>query len=122
MTPMMIAPQKALFRMEPGTGKKIDWLVDFNSSLYLGPKNPAFVKSQEYYRYNIENFVGDFGSYLGLFLGWSILSIVGNVPLWFKRLTDCCKKKGKLIFGKEMSPRARFWHKCFNQQCRSFEC
>ena len=33
-----------------------------------------------------------FGSYLGLFLGWSLLSISGDIPVWFTWLKESFKK------------------------------
>jgi hypothetical protein len=85
--------QHLKFVYNPGTEQKIDWQVNFNSSFFLGPKNPSFTQIQEYYQYDYADFVGDFGSYLGLFLGWSFFSILENVPVWFKRLKDCFQRK-----------------------------
>ena len=49
------------------------------SSFYLDT-GTSYQRVIESYRYNAETVMGDFGSYLGLFLGWSILSLAGGLP------------------------------------------
>ena len=50
--------------------------------------------SEEYYAYDFTSFLGDMGGYIGLLLGWSILSIIEScggglkeymIKLWNKR-------------------------------------
>ena len=33
----------------------------------------------EYYTYEVTDLIGDFGGYLGLFLGWSLLGIIKQI-------------------------------------------
>ena len=40
-----------------------------------------------------QDLIGSIGGYLGLFLGWSVMSIVTAAPVWCKLCTPvCCKK------------------------------
>ena len=78
----------------------IDWKTDWISSFYLMPTSSDITKAAEQYEYGVSDLFSDFGSYLGLFLGWSLLSISNDIPRWFKRMQDCFKK----VFGKSKLP------------------
>ena len=45
--------------------------------------------AEEYVIYNLPDFIGDFGGYLGLFLGWSVQSIL--LGFIFKLKEICVK-------------------------------
>ena len=48
--------------------------------------------AEEYVIYNLPDFIGDFGGYLGLFLGWSIQSILFGFVFKIKEIyfRYCC--------------------------------
>ena len=50
--------------------------------------------AEQYVIYNLPDFIGDFGGYLGLFLGWSIQSILFGFVFKIKEIyfRYCCKK------------------------------
>ena len=85
------------YKFKQSVQEKIVWKADYMSSFFLAIKKPSIHILNQYYKYDWETFVGDFGSYLGLFLGWSLLSILGNVHLWFRRLIDCFKREKNKI-------------------------
>ena len=68
------------------TKNRVDWETNWTSSFYMGPKSSSYTKSVEYYSYDSNDLLGDVGGYLGLFLGWSLLSIFGAVPVFFNKL------------------------------------
>ena len=54
--------------------------------------NTDFVVRHEYLTYDINSFIADVGGYLGLLLGWSILSI-------YEFLGNCTQKVSKPLVG-----------------------
>ena len=48
--------------------------------MFIFPKSSIVEYSQEYYSYDINDIIGDIGGYLGLFLGWSLVSFFDAVP------------------------------------------
>ena len=62
----------------------------------MEPKYSSYEESVEYLTYDIGDMVGDVGGYLGLFLGWSILSMIGAIPPFLNKLAS------KLFPGKQM--------------------
>ena len=77
------------FQREPKEG--VDWKTAWMSSFYLWPKNSKITYSVEYYEFGLSDLFSDFRSYLGLFLGWSLLSITRGVPAWLSGLKETCK-------------------------------
>ena len=65
---------------------KVDWATNWTSSFYLAPKTSSYMQSIEYYSYDSNDLLGDVGGYLGLFLGWSLFSIIGAVPVFCNKL------------------------------------
>ena len=55
------------------------WHRAWLSSFYLSPSSPSMEEVVESFLYDLSSVVGDLGSYLGLFLGWSILSLAGQL-------------------------------------------
>ena len=55
----------------------VGWHRAWLSSFYLSPSSPSMEEVVESFLYDSSSVVGDLGSYLGLFLGWSILSLAG---------------------------------------------
>ena len=55
--------------------------------------------AEEYVIYNLPDFIGDFGGYLGLFLGWSIQSILFGFVFKIKEIyfRYCCSDSDTTI-------------------------
>ena len=47
----------------------------------------------QYYTYDLKSFVADFGGYLGLLLGSSILTFYDLFKQWSITFTSCTKKR-----------------------------
>ena len=62
------------------------------SSFYLQPQVAAVKHIVEKYQYDLSHLIADFGSYIGLFLGWSLLSISKDIPVWIVSATQLYKK------------------------------
>ena len=62
------------------------------SSFFLLPKAAAVKHIVETYKFTYSDLIADFGSYVGLFLGWSLLSISKDIPVWFIGATQLFKK------------------------------
>ena len=62
------------------------------SSFYLQPQPAALKHIVEKYQYDYSHLIADFGSYIGLFLGWSLLSISKDIPVWIVGATQLYKK------------------------------
>ena len=60
------------------TMTNIDWKKDWMSEVYF-QSNGIKEVSKEYYTYESSDLLGDFGGYLGLFLGWSLLGLSQGV-------------------------------------------
>ena len=76
----------------------VKWKTNWISSFYLMPKSSSFQNVVEVYKFGYSDLLADFGSYLGLFLGWSLLSIARDIPAWliwwknsFKKMFNRCK-------------------------------
>ena len=55
------------------------------------PKSSTFKSIVEKYEYGTSELIADFGSYLGLFLGWSLLTITQDIPAGLRWLRDIFK-------------------------------
>ena len=84
----------------------VTWRKDWVSSFYLSTDSTTYQISTEYYSYDLpvsglstkiqalhcsqvifaQDLIGSVGGYLGLFLGWSIMSLITSVPSWSKLL------------------------------------
>ena len=74
------------YEFEMLTSENVNWKTDWISSFYIGPKSQSYISVKEYYQFGNEDLLADFGSYLGLFLGWSVLSISREIPVWLMKL------------------------------------
>ena len=83
----------------------VTWRKDWVSSFYLSTDSTTYQISTEYYSYDLQvsstlfiqalqssdmilaqDLIGSVGGYLGLFLGWSVMSLITSVPSWSKLL------------------------------------
>ena len=46
------------------------------SAVFLQPRSSVLEYLEEFYNFDFQDLVSSIGGYLGLFLGWSVLSIV----------------------------------------------
>ena len=56
--------------------QKIDWNSNWNSEVYIQPKSSVVDYSSEYYSFDLNDLISSVGGNLGLFLGWSFLTIL----------------------------------------------
>ena len=70
---------------EEETNKEVRWKTDWKAVFYLMPLPmlSSLENRVEEYEFGYSELLADFGSYLGLFLGWSLLSISRDIPLWY---------------------------------------
>ena len=55
--------------------EKVTWKIDWSSSFYLDVKTSSFTRQDEFYAYDIWDLTSGLGGLMGLFIGWSFLSI-----------------------------------------------
>ena len=79
------------YEYEELTRETVNWRTDWISSLYLMPQYPGMAYQVEKYQFGPSDLFSDVGSYLGLFLGWSLLSISRNIPAWYTWLVVTSK-------------------------------
>ena len=65
------------------------------SSMYLLPQEATTTHVTEKYEFGLSNLIADFGSYIGLFLGWSFLSMSSDIPVWIVWATRILRKESK---------------------------
>ena len=70
------------------SNEKIDWDTNYTAAFYLEPLSQSYESSVEYYSYDTGDLMGDVGGYLGLFLGWSLLSITETLPFLLHKLSS----------------------------------
>ena len=81
------------FIYEEKSSEEIVWKHDWISAFYLEPKTVSYTKINEHYLYQLEDFIGDFGSYLGLFLGWSLVSVCSLLVYYVRRIPTLIKER-----------------------------
>ena len=67
------------YEFEKLSSEQVTWKTNWTSSLYISPGSPSYKLVLEVYKFEMADLVADFGSYIGLFLGWSVLSFYGGV-------------------------------------------
>ena len=56
------------------------------------PKTNMNERREEYYTYDIGDLLGDIGGYLGLWLGWSVLTFFKEMPIMAVKVLTICKR------------------------------
>ena len=56
--------------------KRSHWNQNWTAEIYIHPKSSIIKHSSEYFTFDGSDLVGNIGGYLGLFLGWSLLTFV----------------------------------------------
>ena len=54
---------------------KMTWNSNYTSEVFIEPKSSVIEYSNEYYEFDLNDLISSVGGNLGLFLGWSLLSI-----------------------------------------------
>ena len=72
--------------------EEVTWQRNWLSSLYLMPKYAGTHVAEEKYEFGLSDLVSDVGSYLGLFLGWSLLSVTRDTTAWARWIREAVKK------------------------------
>ena len=80
-----------IYEFEVAADKDVDWKTNWMSSFYLMPNSGEFKHYVEKYEFGSSQLLADFGSYLGLYLGWSLLTISRDIPAGLRWLRDMCK-------------------------------
>ena len=68
------------------TTTNVFWNTNWVSSLYLNLRDTTVKTYTQKIEFGHAELIADFGSYLGLFLGWSTLSLTMSIPDFFKSL------------------------------------
>ena len=58
------------------TQRNIDWTSNWTSEVYVQPKSSFVEYSSEYLSFSSDDLLSSVGGNLGLFLGWSLLTII----------------------------------------------
>ena len=56
--------------------EEANWGRYWSASFYLDVKTSSFIKQTEFYAYDIWDLTSGLGGLMGLFIGWSFLSII----------------------------------------------
>ena len=68
-----------------------DWDENWTAIVFVQPKSSLVEIQEEYYTFDSNDLISSIGGNLGLFLGWSLLSIVealGLIFIYLKSFTD----------------------------------
>ena len=72
--------QKSKYEIAVESDKKILWEIEWISEIVIQPSSSSREEVIEYLSYDLGDIIGDLGGYLGLFLGWSLLSVTLYIP------------------------------------------
>ena len=56
--------------------QKIDWNTHWRAEVYIQPESSVVDYSDEHYSFDMNDLISSVGGNLGLFLGWSFLTMV----------------------------------------------
>ena len=66
-----------------------DWDENWTAMVFVQPKNSLVEIQEEYYTFDTNDLISSIGGNLGLFLGWSLLSLVEAFGLILMYLRSC---------------------------------
>ena len=66
-----------------------DWDDNWTAMVFVQPKSSMVETQEEYYTYDSNDLISSIGGNLGLFLGWSLLSLVEAFGLILMYLRSC---------------------------------
>ena len=75
---------------------KANWGRDWTAALYLDVKTSSFTRQDEFYAYDIWDLTSSLGGLMGLFIGWSFLSILYLAHETLHKLTVVAMKQIKM--------------------------
>ena len=73
----------------------VTWKMDWSSTFYLDVKTSSFTRQDEFYAYDIWDLTSGLGGLMGLFIGWSFLSIFFSFIDLFRKMFDMCNRENK---------------------------
>ena len=91
--------KKSKYSLTVLSDEKINWENEWVSEVYIQSGSNKREEIVEYLSYDLGDIIGDLGGYLGLFLGWSLLSMTNYVQHLFRKIfsnTNCCEKSNNL--------------------------
>ena len=83
------------FTVVENSREEANWARNWSSSFYLDVKTSSFITQTEFYAYDIWNLTSGLGGLMGLFIGWSFLSIIFLVYRTTERVLGIFCKTGE---------------------------
>ena len=62
--------------------KDLNWAANWTAEVFIQPKSSIVEKTQEYYSFDSNDLISSIGGNLGLFLGWSLLTVMQTLSLF----------------------------------------
>ena len=72
--------EKSKYEIAVVSDEKMIWETKWISEVFIQPSSSSREEVIEYLSYDLGDIIGDLGGYLGLFLGWSLLSVTLYIP------------------------------------------
>ena len=73
--------------------EKISLVANWHAEFQLGVKLSSYEDFEEYFVFGFQDFITSVGSFLGLFLGWSLLAIIDWIQVTACALFHYCRQK-----------------------------
>jgi len=61
------------------TSEDADWARNWSSAFYLDVKTSSYIHQTEFYAYDVGELASGLGGFMGIFLGWSFLSMMAKI-------------------------------------------
>ena len=92
-----ICSWKRTYHIVEKTKEEADWGRNWSASFYLDVKTSSFTRQDEFYAYDIWDLTSGLGGLMGLFIGWSFLSIIFLLyELSERMIVLCCNRQDKV--------------------------
>ena len=69
------------------------WKTNYSSQVFLEPRSNVVEIASEYYEFDTNDLISSVEGNLGLFLGWSLLSITEALSILIPKFYYICTKK-----------------------------